>query len=132
MSIAAYKQTIRESESPRQIERRILSRITGQLEQHAQAFDGAETKSDRQSLLASGLRASLADNQAMWRALKHDLAAQGNALPPNLRASLLSLAFWVDRQTALVLGGEKGVGALVAINRSIVAGLSGQSPRPEG
>jgi flagellar protein FlaF len=113
-------------------ERRILSRITGQLEQHAQAFDGADTKSERQTLLAGGLRASLADNQAMWRALKHDLAAQGNALPPDLRASLLSLAFWVDRQTTQVLGGEKGVGALVAINRSIVAGLSGQSPRPEG
>lgn len=132
MSIAAYRQTIRESESPRQIERRILSRITGQLEQHAQAFDGAENKSDRQSLLANGLRSSLSDNQTLWRAMRHDLAAEGNALPPELRASLLSLALWVDRQCATVMGGEKGIGALVAINHSIIAGLSGQAPRPEG
>jgi len=132
MSIAAYKRTIRESETPRQIERRILSRITGQLEQHAQGFDGAESKSERQTLLASGLRSSLSENQAMWRAMRHDLAADGNALPANLRASLLSLALWVDRQSAAVMGGEKGLGALVAINRSIIAGLSGQAPRPEG
>ncbi|MGC9370111.1 MAG: flagellar biosynthesis regulator FlaF [Paracoccaceae bacterium] len=132
MSIAAYKRTIRESETPRQIERRILSRITGQLEQHAQNFDSAEARSDRQSMLASGLRTSLNENQAMWRAMRHDLAAEGNALPPELRASLLSLALWVDRQSAAVMGGEKGVGALVAINRSIIAGLSGQAPRPEG
>ncbi|WP_212522767.1 flagellar biosynthesis regulator FlaF [Actibacterium sp. MT2.3-13A] len=132
MSIAAYKQTIRESETPRQIERRILSRLTGQLEQHARAFDAAETRSERQALLAGGLRASLTENQAMWRALKHDLAAEGNALPPDMRASLLSLALWVDRQTTAVMGGARGLGALVAINRSIVAGLSGQPPRPEG
>ena len=39
MSIAAYKRTIRESESPRQIERRVFARVTSELEKHSQDFD---------------------------------------------------------------------------------------------
>lgn len=127
MSIAAYKTTIRESETPRQIERRVLSRLTGDLAAKAQAFDGAGTLLDRSQLLAEGLRNDLAENQKFWNELKFDLMGSGNGLPEDLRAGLISLALWVDRQTANVLGGNAGVGALVDINRSIVAGLSGQA-----
>jgi len=132
MSIAAYKRTIKESESPRQIERRILSRITGQLEQNARAFDEAQDSLTRLTLLADGLRESLSENQAVWGALKYDLADTENALPPELKAQLLSLALWVERQTGNVLGGAPGVGALAAINRNIVNGLAGQAPGPVG
>lgn len=132
MSIAAYKRTIRESESPRQIERRILSRITGELEQSAQDFDAADGRGPRLELLAGGLRDSLAENQKIWGALRNDLADAGNRLPPELRASLLSLAMWVERQTTRALGGEPGVGALVTVNRHVIAGLSGAAPSPQG
>ncbi|MCA0922628.1 flagellar biosynthesis regulator FlaF [Pseudooceanicola nanhaiensis] len=132
MSIAAYKRTIRESESPRQIERRILARLTGQLENYAVAYDGAEDRAGRLQLLHDGLHKVLTDNQKMWTALKNDLASPGNALPAELRATLLSLALWVERQTSVVMGGGAGVGDLATVNRHIVAGLAGEAPGPRG
>jgi flagellar protein FlaF len=131
MSIAAYKRTIRESDSPRQIERRVLSRITGDLERFAQSFDKSE-KSERAQLLASGLEQVLIENLKFWTIVKHDLATEGNALPPQLRAGLISLALFVERQTNNVIGGSAGVGAMAAINQNVIAGLSGQMPGPKG
>lgn len=128
MSIAAYKSTIRQSESPRQIERRILSRLTGQLEAHA-AFDTA-TGLERIEILSRGLRAALAENQTFWNELKYDLAQPGNALSPELRAGLISIALWIDRQTSAVMGGDSGVMALAEINRTIIAGLAGTPAHP--
>ncbi|MGR3465958.1 flagellar biosynthesis regulator FlaF [Limimaricola sp.] len=128
MSIAAYNSTIRESETPRQIERRILSRVTGQMASRAEAYDRADSRLDRGALLSDGLRNDLATNQKFWNELKYDLAQPENALPAELRAGLISLALWVDRQTNAVMGGNAGVGALVEVNRSIVAGLAGQAP----
>lgn len=124
MSITAYKRTLRELESPRQIERRILSGITARLAEHAERFDLADNSFDRLTILASGLRAALADNQTLWNALKHDLAQPGNALTPELRAGLLSLAIWVEKCTGAVLGGRNGVRALVSVNTNIIAALS--------
>lgn len=131
MTIAAYKRTIRESETPRQIERRILSNITGRLEAEATAFDGDIQLSERARMLAAGLRVTLRDNQALWIALRDDLAQPANALPPPLRASLISIALWVERQTTEVLGGAAGVGVLAEVNNNIIAGLSGVAPDRE-
>jgi flagellar protein FlaF len=128
MTIAAYKRTIRESETPRQIERRILSNITGRLEADARTFDGDIHLSERARMLAAGLRVTLRDNQALWIALRDDLAQPANALPPPLRASLISIALWVERQTTEVLGGAAGVGVLAEVNNNIIAGLSGIAP----
>lgn len=123
MSINAYKSTIRHSESPRQIERRILSRLTGALEAQV-AYDNADTTFQRLEILSNGLRDALAENQKFWGELKYDLSLPENQLSPDLRAGLLSLALWVDRQTVAILGGQPGVTNLVDVNRSIVAGLS--------
>ncbi|MFC4669510.1 flagellar biosynthesis regulator FlaF [Seohaeicola nanhaiensis] len=124
MSISAYKRTLRELESPRQIERRVMANITGRMAESAEAFDLAETSFDRVTILASGLRDALADNQALWNALKHDLSLPGNALPPDLRAGLLSLAIWVEKSTRAVLGGRGSVRALVTVNSNIVSALN--------
>lgn len=128
MSIAAYKTTIRESESPRQIERRLLIRVTSLLDQHAHSYDSAPAGFDRMTQLSPELRGALSDNLAIWAALKSDLALPENGLPADLRAMLISLALWVDRQTNSVLGGAGGIAALVEINRNIISGLSGQAP----
>jgi flagellar biosynthesis activator protein FlaF len=127
MSINAYKTTIRQSESPRQIERRILVRLTGALEAHA-AYDKLDSSVQRIDILAKGLRDALAENQKFWSELKHDLSQPENQLPPNLRAGLLSLALWIDKHTAAVLGGQTGVMALVEVNRAIITGLATSSP----
>ncbi|GHF36306.1 flagellar biosynthesis regulator FlaF [Seohaeicola zhoushanensis] len=128
MSISAYKRTLREVESPRQMERRIMAGITGRMAEHAETYDLSKTTFDRVTILGSGLRDALADNQALWAALKHDLSQPGNALTPELRAGLLSLAIWVEKSTRSILGGAGGVRALVAVNTNIVNALA-ESPQ---
>lgn len=130
MSIAAYRTTLRHTEDPRAIERRLIVRVTGALERHAAAYDAASDRAARQTILAGGLSAALAENAAIWRALRNDLAAEGNRLAPSLRAGLISLALWMERETARILGGGGRVGALVEINGSIAAGLAGDVPGP--
>lgn len=131
MSIAAYKQTVRDTESSRQIERRILSNVTGAMERDGAGYDAA-TRGERVGILADGLREAIADNQRFWTAVRQDLADSANGLSPDLRAQLISISLWIDRQCARVMGGESGVGALVDINHSIMRGLTGQAPRPSG
>ncbi|WP_370282800.1 flagellar biosynthesis regulator FlaF [Pseudooceanicola sp.] len=124
MSVAAYKRTIRESESPRQIEARVFARITGALTRYSDSYSAATTNEERNRVLADGLRAHLAENQKLWIALRDDLASPGNSLPAELRAQLLSLALWVERQSLQVQGGRPGLKALIQVNNSILAGLS--------
>ncbi|MGD9863911.1 MAG: flagellar biosynthesis regulator FlaF, partial [Pseudodonghicola sp.] len=59
MSIAAYKRTITETESPRQIERRVLARVTADLERLGPDFDAAERGLDKLTALSNGLRDAL-------------------------------------------------------------------------
>lgn len=118
MSVAAYKQTIKETESPRRIEMRIFSRITGALEKYvgvsADNFD-------------NGAKTALWDNQRLWIALRADLVLPENQLPPVLRAQLISLGMWVDKQTTKVLKGEAGIETLIEINKNIISGLAGNN-----
>ncbi|CUI98134.1 flagellar biosynthesis regulator FlaF [Cognatishimia activa] len=125
MSIAAYKRTISETESPRQIERRVLSNVTAEMESKYLAFDQAATSGDRLALLAEGLRDTLWYNERIWMTMRNDLAENANALSPDLKAGLISLALWVETHTNGVLKGEKQIKPLLDINRSIIRGLEG-------
>ncbi|MGB7317134.1 MAG: flagellar biosynthesis regulator FlaF [Planktotalea sp.] len=127
MSVAAYKRTISHTEAPRQIERRILAQVTSKLEQQFEAFDGTDKKMERLQILSDGLRHVLWENQRVWMTFKMDLMEKENELSPNLRASLVSLAVWVEKHTQNVLSGSKNVKPLVDINRSIIDGLGGRA-----
>ena len=129
MSINAYRRTLREVETPRQIERRLLSTVTGRMEQMADKFDNAESSYERLVILATGLRAALAENQRIWSAMKYDLTEEGNNLPHELRARLLSLAIWVEKTTSSILGGTAGVRALTTVNNNIIEALNVQQLR---
>lgn len=125
MGLAAYKEVIRESETPRQIERRILTRITGALVTFATDYDEAKTSEERLGILYSGLGENLVENQLFWRTLRNDLSSKGNSLNIELKGSLLSIALWVERETNSVMGGASGVLDLIAVNQNIIAGLAG-------
>ncbi|HYG86984.1 MAG TPA: flagellar biosynthesis regulator FlaF [Azospirillum sp.] len=118
MSIAAYQQTMAECDDPRRIEYRVFLRITLDLERHADA--------DWRSV---ALKDALWRNLELWNTLRADLLDDGNALPDELRAGLVSLSFSVNRRTREVLRGEADVGLLVEINRSVMQGLLG-TPAP--
>lgn len=129
MSLSAYRRTLGQTDTPRQIERRILLRITADLSAHADRFDHAISRAERLGLLAGGLREALSDNVKLWSAMKADLMSPGNALPPELRRGLVNLAAFVQRQTGAVLGGQGRVAALVEVNRPVIAALSGSAER---
>ncbi|NRB02703.1 MAG: flagellar biosynthesis regulator FlaF [Rhodobacteraceae bacterium] len=130
MGLTAYKRTISNTESPRQIERRILQQATSELEKFQAEFDQAEKRFDRLQMLADGGRNSLWKNQQIWMSLKHDLMESENQLDENLRASLISLAVWVENHTQSVMAGGKEIRPLIDINRSIIDGLSGRALSP--
>lgn len=125
MSLSAYRRTLVQTETPRQIERRIMVRITADLSAHADRYDASYDRSERLAVLSGGLRDALSDNVRFWSALKADLMSPGNALPPDLRGGLANLAAFVERQTGAVLGGSGTVAALVGVNRPVIAALSG-------
>lgn len=114
MSIAAYTRTIKETETPRQIERRVVAQVTVALERHAGDAPGTPE-----------LRDALVRNQRLWGAFRADLIGEDNALPAELRAGLISLSFWVDRHTVQVLDGTATAEPLIDVNRKILAGLRG-------
>lgn len=127
MSLSAYRRTLVQTETPRQIERRIMVRITADLSAHADRFDAADDRAERLAILSGGLRDALSDNVRLWSALKADLMSPGNQLPPDLRGNLVNLAAFVERHTGSVLGGAGKVAALVEVNRPLIAALSGAS-----
>lgn len=126
MSLSAYKNTIKATESPRAIERRILSQMNLRLGAHQSEYDGAEAGGARLGILAGPLREALNDNVRLWLEFKADLSRPGNTLPPELRAGLLSLAIFVERQTSLVLRGQGTVKALMDVNAPLIAALQTQ------
>ena len=132
MSVAAYKRTISHTEAPRQIERRILAQVTSELEVDFEAFDASERRMERLGLLANGLRQTLWKNQMVWMTFKMDLLEKENALDPALRASLVSIAIWVEKHTQGVLAGDKSIRPLLDINRSIIDGLGGRAFKTAG
>lgn len=127
MSISAYRKTIQATERPRDMERRILSEINAALLVHQEHYDSAETRAERTAILAGSLRPALAKNLKLWAALRMDLLSPGNELPAEMRANLISLSLFVERQVTAVMGGRGSVKALTDVNARIIAGLSGHA-----
>lgn len=123
MSISAYKKTIRQSEDPRDIERRVLSQANRALEETRGDFDTADV-SERFLLLANGLRTSLVENQKIWALFTRSLSLDSNELPDTIRADLLSLASFVARQTDGALAAEKCIQPIIDINNNLIDGMS--------
>lgn len=73
------------------------------------------------------LEAALKRNQRLWTQVQRLLAPDSHPLPIKLRADLLSLSLFVDRQTvkALISAAATDVRPLIDINREVAAGLLG-------
>lgn len=124
MTLSAYKRTITETENPKQIERRVMTRVNSHLVASADTFDAGDTTL-RLQMLSDGLRAALADNEKLWATLKQDLISPSNKMPQEMRASLISLGMFVERHTGSVLSGKGELRPLINVNNAIISGLSG-------
>lgn len=110
MSVAAYQQANLQSEDPRQTEYRIFALFTRALEEAEQKGPQAVVK-------------AVADNRQLWITLQMDLADDGNSLPVEVRAQLLSLAIWVNRYSPDAMKSKVPLDPLINVNKSIMDGL---------
>ncbi|AVM76418.1 flagellar biosynthesis regulator FlaF [Magnetospirillum gryphiswaldense] len=69
--------------------------------------------------------AALKRNQRLWTQVQRLLSRSDHPLPADVRANLLDLSHFIDRQTvkALISGAADDLRPLVKINREVAAGL---------
>jgi len=114
MAVTAYQKAQRAAENPRNAEYRLFGQVTGAL-------------LDAQSAGAKGV--SLIDaidwNRRMWSTLAVDCMNDGNQLPKELRAQIISLSLWVTKYSSQVMQEGVSLEPLIDINRTIMQGLNG-------
>ena len=79
---------------------------------------GAEDRSSQEFLDA------VENNRRLWDTLRSDLESEKNWLEKDLKVKLVSLALWVERHSALVIESKGEVGPLIAVNQTIMEGLT--------
>lgn len=109
---AAYQRMQNVAEDPRSIEYRLLGQVTAAL------LDAERDPKNTTKLVEAALW-----NRRVWAAFKVDLLDPGNRLPPELRGRLVSLALWVERETAQILAFKSDVSYVISLNKSIMDGL---------
>jgi flagellar protein FlaF len=113
MSLQAYSRTQRVTETPRDTEYRLFAEITRRL------MDTKDMARHDPAVADAVHR-----NKRLWSTLMADCSKDGNALPEPTRASIISLALWVDRHSSGVMRGSESVDDLIAVNRTIMEGLA--------
>jgi flagellar protein FlaF len=113
MSLQAYQKAQRFAESPRETEYRLFAQVTGALIRA------------KESGVKNGAYVDALDwNRRMWSVFSTDCAVEGNQLPSDLRARIISIALWVSRYTSEVIRGNGDIDALIDVNRAIMEGLA--------
>jgi flagellar protein FlaF len=118
MSVKAYQQATARAESPRDIEYRLFGQVTRALIAAAE-LDPSDI---------AGRMDALDWNRRLWSVLAADCASDGNQLPPQLRAGIVSLSLWVNRHTSAIMRNEAIFQPLIDVNKTMMQGLE---PRAE-
>ena len=113
MSLQAYQQAASRAEGPRDSEYRLFAQVTLALIEAA--------KADPSDI--SGRIDALDWNRSVWTVLLNDCSSPANQLPAPLRASIISLAFWVGKHTSAVIRRSEEIQPLIDVNRLIMQGL---------
>jgi flagellar protein FlaF len=109
---AAYDRVQNTTETPRQVEYRLLAQVTN-------ALRSAKAKPDDRP----GFYNALVWNKKVWDAFLCDLVDDTNKLPKAMRNQLIGLATWVSKQTFAVMDGNAKIDALIDVNVNIMEGL---------
>jgi flagellar protein FlaF len=112
--IQAYAQTQKSSLSPREVEAMAFTKAALMLEE-------AKNNTDDYDSYASALKF----NQLLWTIIQADIVDKENELPPQLKANILSLSIFVDKQTVKALADTKTrhIESLININKNLAEGL---------
>lgn len=113
MSLDAYRETQVRSATPRSTEYRLMNQVTGELIQaREKGLQGGE------------LMRALHYNREVWSTFRILCSSPANKLPVELRASIISLALWVERYTSDVIRHRDSIDGLILVNRAIMEGLA--------
>ena len=116
--LAAYAKTNSVVRTPREQERDVIALVTQRLRAASSAKDDA-------ILLAR----AVSDNTTVWYILVSDLASDGNQLPIELRAQIVSVGLAVIRECEKLNKAEVDLDFLISVNQAIIDGLS-DNPGP--
>jgi len=117
MSLHAYQSAATRAEDPRATEYRLFAQVTRSL-------------MDAKELPAHAIQdkvKALDWNRRVWSNLAIDCASEGNQLPQQLRASIISLSIFVSKHSSAVIRDGEDIDVLVDINRTIMQGLAPQN-----
>src|SRR3990172_8973086 len=115
--VQAYAQTQKASMSPREIEAMAFMKAALMLEDARKNLDDYDNYA-----------AALKFNQLLWTIIQADVVDKENKLPPALKANILSLSIFVDKQTIKALADTKDrhLDSLISINKNLAEGLMRQ------
>lgn len=116
---AAYQQSQNATQNPRDVEYRLLGQVTAAMiaAQKVWAESRANVEYKKQVVDAALW------NRNVWSAFRSDLLDEGNQLPTELKAQLISISLFIERETNEVMTNEADFEALIDINQQIIEGL---------
>ena len=120
MSLDAYRRAQRAAESPREAEYRLFAQVTRALINAGQS-----------GVMDHAFVDAVDWNRRMWSTFANDCGLEGNSLPDQLRAQIISIALWVGRYSSDVIQKGAPMDALIDVNRAIMDGLAAQPQVPE-
>ena len=112
---SAYGVVQKQTSSGRALEREVLERVNMRL---------SAADPDTVSGLSS-LHEALRLNRNVWMTFATDLASPTNEYPDALKASMISIAAYIEQNTVAAVRDKSIVESFVTINHSIIQGLSG-------
>jgi flagellar protein FlaF len=112
--VGAYASAQKSVMSPREVEAMALTKA---------AFLMEEAKKDVSNYQA--FSQALRFNHLLWTIIQTDITDKENKLPPELKANIMSLSIFIDKQTAKALadGAAQSLDVLININRNLAEGL---------
>lgn len=108
----AYRRNQLKAEPPRAMERRLLAEITSDI-----------VTATENGLRGSALMPALHRNRELWALWQAACLDDENGLQPQTRATIVSLALWVNRFTSEVVAGSEDAAPLIEVNRSVMSAL---------
>ncbi len=117
--VAAYAQQQKRNLTPREVEAMAFTKAALLLE---------DAKKYTQNI--DEFSKALRFNHLLWTIIQADLTEPDNQLPPEIKANVMSLSIFVDKQTAKALRSSvpADLDVLININRNLAAGLRAAVP----
>ena len=118
--IQAYAQAQKSNMAPREVEAMAFTKAALMLEEAKGQVEDYDSYA-----------AALKFNQLLWTIIQADVVDKENKLPSELKANVLSLSIFVDKQTIKALADAKArhLEVLININKNLAEGLM---TKPEG